>query len=159
MYSFLSLVISVLALLGGLSSWLYVWYLNRPRYSIEILSKFMSREGTLFYMCFLNESRTPISITKISILADDSRICCNPISELVFHSTSRTGDRITNEEKHYSMSIPINLNSLSGSSGYLYFSSKQGTVPQNANALTFEVQTNRGVTKKMTLELPLENLH
>lgn len=159
MYSFLSLLISVIALMGSFSSWLYIWYLNRVNFSLEICSKHMSPKGILLYVCFTNKSRLPVSITKISLLHCGLHIQCNPIPKLVFSSTSKTGDRITNEEKHYSISIPINLNPLSASSGYLYFPSVQETFLQNTSVLAFEVQTNRGVIKKMTLELPRENLH
>lgn len=159
MYSFLSLIISVLALIGGLSSWLYVWYMSRVNFSIVIYAKLLSSNDILLYLGFANESRLPISLTKISILHDGDCLYCKPIPELVFKSTSRTGDTITNEEKHYSLQIPINLDSLSASSGYLYFPLRQETVLQNASALTFEVQTNRGVIKRMTLELPQKNLY
>lgn len=159
MYSFLSLLISILALIGGLSSWLYIWYLNRVNFSLGIYAKLLSSKGILLYLYFANESRLPISLTKISLLHGDDCLYCKPIPELVFQSTSRTGDRVTNEEKHYSLQLPINLDSLSASSGYLYFPLEQGIVLQNANILTFEVQTNRDVTKRMTLELPQKNLH
>ena len=159
MYSFLSLLISVIALIGSFSSWLYIWYQNRVTFSLEICSKHMSPKGILLYVCFTNKSRLPVSITKISLLRCGLHIQCNPIPKLVFSSISKTGDRTTNEEKHYSISIPINLNPLYATSGYLYFHLVQETVLQNASVLTFEVQTNRGVIKKMTLELPSENLH
>lgn len=159
MCSFLSLIISFLALIGGLSSWLYIWYMNRVNFSLSIYAKLISSKGILLYLCFANESRLPISLTKISLLQGDDYISCKPIPELVFQLTSRTGDTITNKEKHYSLQIPINLDSLSASSGYLYFPLKQEIVLQNASALTFEVQTNRGETKQMTLELPQKNLH
>lgn len=159
MYSFLSLIISILALLGGVSSWLYIWYMNRVNFSLSIYAKLISSKGILLYLCFANESRLPISLTKISLLHGNDYLSCKPIPELVFQLTSKTGDTITNEEKHYSLQIPINLDSLSASSGYLYFPLQQGSALQNASALTFEVQTNRGVTKQMTLELPQKNLH
>ena len=159
MCSFLSLIISFLALIGGLSSWLYIWYMNRVNFSLSIYAKHISSKGILLYLCFANESRLPISLTKISLLHDNDYIYCKPIPELVFQLTSMTGDTVTNKEKHYSLQIPINLDSLSASSGYLYFPLKQGIVLQNASALTFEVRTNRGETKQMTLELPQKNLH
>lgn len=159
MCSFLSLIISFLALIGGLSSWLYIWYMNRVNFSLSIYAKLISSKGILLYFCFANESRLPISLTKISLLHDNDYIYCKPIPELVFQLTSMTGDTVTNKEKHYSLQIPINLDSLSASSGYLYFPLQQGTVLQNASVLTFEVETNRGVTKQMILELPQKNLH
>lgn len=68
----ISITISILGLLGGLSSWLYIWSKDRLNIQIRILSKLI-KPGTnsaLFYMSFSNESRLPVAITAIKLILE-----------------------------------------------------------------------------------------
>lgn len=154
----ISIILSVIGLLGGLSSWIYIWLGNKPKFKCVILSKKVTPEGLLLYVSFSNESRLPIALTKIDLIVGNSRVTCVQFPEKVFEIIQKTKDVITHKEKHFSMQIPINISGLSATSGFVYFRFGLNTVPPISNVLTLEVSTNRGGINIISLELPPDNL-
>lgn len=156
----ISITISILGLLGGLSSWLYIWSKDRLNIQIRILSKLI-KPGTnsaLFYMSFSNESRLPVAITAIKLILENKPVSCLEVPDVVLSRTKRTGSTITDQIKHYSREIPINISALSATSGYVQFLFDQDIQLPASNTLSFEVHTNRGVIDRISLQLPEANL-
>ena len=159
-FDMISITISIIGLLGGFSSWFYMWLKSRLNIRIRILSKLIKSRTNfnLLYMSFSNESTLPVAITAINLIIEDKPIHCLEVPDIVLSRTSRSGSTVTNQEKHYSMEIPINIPALSATSGYVLFPVEPDTRLPESNILSFEVHTNRGVIDRIELQLPVANL-
>ena len=159
-FDMISITISIIGLLGGFSSWFYMWLKSRLNIRIRILSKLIKSRTNfiLLYMSFSNESTLPVAITAINLIIEDKPIHCLEVPDIVLSRTSRSGSTVTNQEKHYSMKIPINIPALSATSGYVQFLFDQDIQLPASNTLSFEVHTNRGVIDRIELQLPVANL-
>lgn len=159
-FDMISITISIAGLLGGFSSWFYMWLRSRLNIRIRILSKLIKSRTNfiLLYMSFSNESTLPVAITAINLVIEDKSIHCLEVPDIVLSRTSRSGSTVTNQEKHYSMEIPINIPALSATSGYVLFPVEPDTRLPASNILSFEVHTNRGVIDRIALQLPAANL-
>lgn len=159
-FDMISITISIIGLLGGFSSWFYMWLKSRLNIRIRILSKLIKSRTNfiLLYMSFSNESTLPVAITAINLIIEDKPIHCLEVPDIVLSRTSRSGSTVTNQEKHYSMEIPINIPALSATSGYILFPVEPDTRLPESNILSFEVHTNRGVIDRIELQLPVANL-
>lgn len=159
-FDMISITISIIGLLGGFSSWFYMWLKSRLNIRIRILSKLIKSRTNfiLLYMSFSNESTLPVAITAINLIIEDKPIHCLEVPDIVLSRTSRSGSTVTNQEKHYSMEIPINIPALSATSGYVLFPVEPDTQLPASNILSFEVHTNRGVIDRIALQLPVANL-
>ena len=159
-FDMISITISIIGLLGGFSSWFYMWLKSRLNIRIRILSKLIKSRTNfiLLYMSFSNESTLPDAITAINLIIEDKPIHCLEVPDIVLSRTSRSGSTVTNQEKHYSMKIPINIPALSATSGYVLFPVGPDTQLPASNILSFEVHTNRGVIDRIELQLPVANL-
>ena len=159
-FDMISITISIVGLLGGFSSWFYMWLKSRLNIRIRILSKLIKSRTNfiLLYMSFSNESTLPVAITAINLIIEDKPIHCLEVPDIVLSRTSRSGSTVTNQEKHYSMEIPINIPALSATSGYVLFPVEPDTRLPESNILSFEVHTNRGVIDRIELQLPAANL-
>ncbi|AVM48569.1 hypothetical protein C5Q96_06795 [Mogibacterium diversum] len=159
-FDMISITISIIGLLGGFSSWFYMWLKSRLNIRIRILSKLIKSRTNfiLLYMSFSNESTLPVAITAINLIIEDKPIHCLEVPDIVLSRTSRSGSTVTNQEKHYSMEIPINIPALSATSGYVLFPVGPDIQLPSSNILSFEVHTNRGVIDRIALQLPAANL-
>ena len=159
-FDMISITISIIGLLGGFSSWFYMWLKSRLNIRIRILSKLIKSRTNfiLLYMSFSNESTLPVAITAINLVTEDRTTSCLEVPDVVLSRTSRSGSTVTNQEKHYSMEIPINIPALSATSGYVLFPVEPDTRLPESNILSFEVHTNRGVIDRIELQLPVANL-
>jgi len=159
-FDMISITISIAGLLGGFSSWFYMWLRSRLNIRIRILSKLIKSRTNfiLLYMSFSNESTLPVAITAINLVTEDRTTSCLEVPDVVLSRTSRSGSTVTNQEKHYSMEIPINIPALSATSGYVLFPVEPDTRLPESNILSFEVHTNRGVIDRIELQLPVANL-
>lgn len=150
----ISVVISLLGLIGGFTSWIYIWASNRVKLSVSVLAHKKGFHNTLLFMSFANESRLPIAITNISLKIDDKFIDCTPVRKLAYAIKKTTGDTVTSEEKFYSESMPINLPFLSATSVLISFPTDQDICSTDAKVVTVEICTNRNKTLRKTVQLP-----
>jgi hypothetical protein len=104
-FDMISITISIIGLLGGFSSWFYMWLKSRLNIRIRILSKLIKSRTNfiLLYMSFSNESTLPVAITAINLIIEDKPIHCLEVPDIVLSRTSRSGSTVTNQEKHYSI--------------------------------------------------------
>ena len=68
-FDMISITISIIGLLGGFSSWFYMWLKSRLNIRIRILSKLIKSRTNfiLLYMSFSNESTLPVLLVFPSI--------------------------------------------------------------------------------------------
>lgn len=148
----ITLLLSILGTIGSASAWIYTIAKSRKRFKIEINGYRPDPHGMLLHIQLINKSTLPLSINDIAIHSD-KEYSAGHIPQKVLEITNRTGDEIKSHKEYYSMPFPINLPSLCGTSGYLYFSSGEKTFPQLSNDMTLIIRTNRGREVKKTLPL------
>lgn len=151
----------VLALIGSLGtaySVIMTFYWHRISIDCNIVEYCPSKDALIVYMSFTNHSRLPISITDIYVWNDCVLYSCVHTPEIVKTVSRTLNNGQTYQEAIHSASLPINLPSLSGTSGYVYFLFPQGNFEVSSKSLTVELSTNRHMTLRKTLSLE-KSLH
>lgn len=151
----------VLALIGSLGtaySVIMTFYWHRISIDCNIVEYCPSKDALIVYMSFINHSRLPISITDICVWNDCVLYSCVHTPEIVKTVSRTLNNGQTYQEAIHSASLPINLPSLSGTSGYVYFLFPQGNFEVSSKSLTVELSTNRHMTLRKTLSLE-KSLH
>lgn len=151
----------VLALIGSLGtaySVIMTFYWHRISIDCNIVEYCPSKDALIVYMSFTNHSRLPISITDICVWNDCVLYSCVHPPEIVKTVSRTLNNGQTYQEAIHSASLPINLPSLSGTSGYVYFLFPQGNFEVSSKSLTVELSTNRHMTLRKTLSLE-KSLH
>lgn len=153
-----SFILALIGSLGTAYSVIMTFYWNRISIDFSIVEYVPTKDSLIVYMSFTNNSRLPISITDICVWDNDILYSCVHTPEIV-----KTFDRKLNNEHVYQEAIhseplPINLPSLSGTSGYVYFLFPQETFQVDAKSLTVELNTNRHAKLRKTLSLE-KSLH
>lgn len=146
----------ILALIGSIGtaySVIMTFYWHRISIDFDIVEYCPSKDALVAYMSFTNNSRLPISITDVRIWCDCIPYSCTHTPEIVKIVTRTLGKDKTFQEAIHSLPLPINLPSLSGTSGFLYFQIPQGTFECDAKTLTVELSTNRHLKLRKTLSL------
>lgn len=151
----ITLALSIFGAVGTLLSWIFSAVQNRQNIKIEIVGHRISRKNNflLVYMLFENKSHLPILITNISVKLGSTWYPCRKFPSIVFFESLKQKDEITFHNEHYSLSFPIYIISLGGSSGYIYFDFPESSLPPDATYLTFQFSANRGKAIEMKLSL------
>ncbi len=153
----LTFVLALIGSLGTAYSIIMTFYWHRVSIECNIIEYCPSKDALIAYMFFTNHSRLPISITNICLWNNDVLYNCVHTPEIV-QFVSRTSGKQTYQEAILSSPLPINLPSLSGTSGYVYFLFPQENFEVSSKSLTVELSTNRHLTLRKTLSLE-KSLH
>lgn len=151
----------ILALIGSLGtaySAIMTFYWHRVSVDCKVIEYCPAKDALVIYMSFTNHSRLPISITDICIWNNCVLYSCIHTPEIVKTLRRTSKDKLVYQEPVFSIPLPINVPSLSGTSGYLYFLFPQENFEVDAKSLTFELSTNRHLTLRKTLSLE-KSLH
>lgn len=148
-----TLFLAIIGSLGTAYSALMTFYWNRVSIDCNVVEYVPTKDSLIVYMSFTNRSRLPISITDIRIWNRCVLYSCIHTPEIVKTFERSLNNRQTYQEAIHSTPLPINLPSLSGSSGYVYFLFPQENFEVDSMSLTVELSTNRHLTLKKTLSL------
>ena len=146
----------ILALIGSLGtaySVIMTFYWHRVSIDCSIAEYCPTKDALVVYMSFTNYSRLPISITNISIWNDCILYSCVHTPEVVKVVSRTHGNEEVYNHPIFSSPLPINIPSLSGTSGYVYFLFPQENWKADTKFLTVELSTNRHLTLRMKLSL------
>ena len=121
---------------------------HRPmQYNGKIVDVIMVR-----YTVF-NKSQMPISITRVRFVASEEKQDAEPRQHLVEHSVYKQNDRTYAEVIVKSDILPIRLDCLGATSGYLAFLIPPDILSDHETTATFEICTNRGKAIQKTFVL------
>lgn len=146
----------VLALIGSLGtaySVIMTFYWHRISIDCSIVEYCPTKDALIAYMSFTNNSRLPISITDISVQNNCILYSCVHTPKIVKTVSRNLNNKQSYQEAIHSAPLPINLPSLSGTSGYVYFLFPQENFEVSSKSLTVELSTNRHMTLRKTLSL------
>lgn len=104
------------------------------------------------YMVF-NKSQMPIAITRMRLITDKEKQDAEPRQHLAEHSTHRQNDETYAEVIVKSDVLPIRLECLGATSGYLAFLMPPDIPSGHETTVTFEICTNRGKAVQKTFVL------
>lgn len=130
--------------------------MQRKKLKLSVITYSFYNHCVLMYVSITNCSHLSISISNISIVHDNICYPCAFIPKKVKETTHTIGKQVVNRKEEYSIEFPINLSSLAGTSGYLYFDKLPNTYPISPTTLTVQVSSNRGKATKMILSIPQE---
>ena len=100
-----------------------------------------------------NKSQMPIAITRMQLIAGEEKQDAEPRQHLAEHSEYRKKDRIYAEVTVKSDVLPIRLDCLGATSGYLAFLIPPDILSGHETTVTFEICTNRGKAIQKTFVL------
>lgn len=149
----LTFVLALIGSLGTAYTTIMTFYWHRISIDFNIIEYCPSKDALVVYMSFTNNSRLPISITDVCVWSNCVSYSCTHTPEIVKTITRTIGKDKTFQEAVHSIPLPINLSSLSGTSGYLYFQIPQGTFECDSKVLTVELSTNRHLKLQKSLSL------
>jgi len=145
-------VISILAFIMSLLTWVHTWVCQRKRIRLSIIQYVQIDCWHILFMSIENLSRIPISISTIYAITENGKcVACKLIPETVLDITNRRGKEITSHEIRKSAQFPISISSLGGLSEYVVFEDHQNIFPIAPTEAIFQVCTNRGRAMKMKL--------
>ncbi|MCO7137682.1 hypothetical protein NIF40_09110 [[Clostridium] leptum] len=147
-------IISGLAFILSLSSWIYTFITQRKKLSIRLVEAKSKNEMTILQVLIENRSRLPISITRIQLVINEESIDCVTTPEIVLETKTSQGKEVISRRDYYSMDMPINIGSLGAVGGYLLFRGPQCMLPNDATSVILVVCANRGRPFQTTLPLP-----
>ena len=151
----ITLMIALIGCLGTIITGISNYFANRQNLDFRILGHLVpTGAAIILYIMFENKSRLPVSITCISVIYNGIPYRCQEVPVKIYETTTRRNrTEILSHHEYFSMSIPISLPGLGGTSGYAYFEAPEEIFQPDTTHLTFRVSTNRGkVTEKI---LPL----
>lgn len=154
----LTFILALIGSLGTAYSVIMTFYWHRVSIDCNIIEYCPTKDALIAYMSFTNNSRLPISITDICIWNDCVLYSCVHTSEIVKFIGRESNNEQVYKEAIHSAPLPINLPSLSGASGYVYFLFPQENFQVSSKSLTVELSTNRYLTLRKTLSLE-KSLH
>lgn len=142
-------------LLSGFNLAMVIWQ-NRKRLRIRFGAAGISslpNHTDLYQIAYSieNQSRLPISITRIQIQVAGKMYDCERLPYVIETSEYRVGGEVVDRTLVKSTVLPINLLALAAESGFLAFSIPQGTQSANDKDLIVQIYTNRGKVARMTL--------
>lgn len=141
----ITLLLSIFGSAGTAFTMIYNFLINRKKIQMKVVGhKFGDTKTLVIYASFCNKSRLPISITEISIKVDDIYIPCVDPPIVAFEETIKTNGVVTSHHEYMTLALPINLGSLSGTSGYVCFEFPATFFPPDATQLKFSINSNRG---------------
>lgn len=149
----ITLALSIFGSIGTVFTFIHTFITNRKTVNVRIIGHRFSDESLLIYMAFENNSRLPISITGISVSIEEITYPCIEPPVIALETTHRTGKTITSHHEYKTLNLPINLSSLGGASGYVYFEIPEANSQNNAIQLMFSINSNRGLVIKKKLSL------
>ena len=155
----ITFALSIFGSLGTLFTLIHTFLINRKQLQMRVNGHVFgdAKKMIVLYVSFANKSRLPISVTDICIKIDDTYYPCLQPPIIAYEETKKVNGAVVSHRAISSLSIPINISSLSGTSGYICFEFPEVSFPSNATELTFSVSSNRGKVfeKKLPLGRPL----
>ncbi len=150
----ITFALSIFGSLGTLFGLIHTFFINRRHLQMTISGHvFGDTKMLVVYASFVNKSRLPISITDISVKIGDIYYPCVQPPIVALEETKRVKGAIVSHKETSSLSMPINVASLSGTSGYICFEFPEVAFQSDATDLIFSVSSNRG--KVFEKKLPL----
>lgn len=149
----ITLCIAIFGAMGTCLGWIIGFFRSRKNISMQIIKICELNNTVIAYMTFQNHSRLPISINNLNLIIDKNSYAGfnGPPHAITIERTQNNGVIATKE--YMTISFPINLPSLSGTSGYVFFDISKKASENLSTPLTFEVSTNRGNPVQMKLSL------
>lgn len=150
----ITLLLAILGSIGSVSSWIYTFYKNRKNINMTIIGyKYSDSKSLLLYAMFENKSRLPIAITGICVEINNIYHSCTEIPIIALEETIRQGGNIISHQEYKSMPLPISLDCLGATSGYVYFEFPEEVFQTDSTHLSFRLTTNRGKAFEKILSL------
>lgn len=141
----ITFALSLFGSLGTLFTLFHTFLINRKRLRMKISGHiFGDTKMLVIYASFVNRSRLPISIIEICAEIDGVYYPCTQPPIIAYKETEKVNGVITSHREILSLSMPINIASLSGSSGYICFEFPEVAFQPEATEMTFSVSSNRG---------------
>lgn len=149
----ITLCIAIFGAVGTCLNWIIEFFRSRKNISIQIIKICKLNNSVIAYMTFQNHSRLPISINNLNLIIDkNSYAGFNGHPHSITIEKTKSNDTLITRE-YVTISFPINLPSLSGTAGYVFFDISRKVSENLSTPLTFEVSTNRGNPIQMKLSL------
>lgn len=151
-------ILSIIGSAGTIYTMIMTIIERHAKIELSIVEHVPAKDSVVLYMMFVNKSHLPISITDVKIWNCGTMYSCVQVPTVVkfYKRSSPTG--VDYVEATKSIPLPIQLPSLSGTSGYLYFLIPQENFECTSKTLTVELSTNRHLKLQKTLLLP-KSLH
>lgn len=151
----LTFALSIFGSIGTFFTLIHTFLSNRKRLHMKICGHIYNEKMLIIYASFENMSRLPISITDVCVKIDDVPYPCVQPPIIAYEEIKKVKGVVVSRREHVSLSMPINLSSLGGSSGYICFEFPPNVFPSDATELNFLVSSNRG--KVLEKRLPLDH--
>lgn len=150
----ITFAIAVISFFMSLLSWIKEFYTHRRKLKFEIVGIKSYTDVTFIYLSIINCSRSPISITKISLLLDDVKCACTPTPVIVAEHTRSSGGEVYERRMEYSTAMPIQIDSPGSASALVLFEKLPQLPPDDATSLCLSICTSPGKPIQTKLKLP-----
>jgi len=111
------------------------------------------------YVQISNESTLPVAITRLQLIYDGRFFDCSPIPNEVQEHHIMKENRLVVDRVEYTLPMPISLDALAATHGYLTFTNPKETFPIQPNEVSLLVSTNRNRKLKLSIPVSLEKLN
>lgn len=152
---YITLALSILGCLGSLFSWLYIFFKNKKNFFVQIVGHRYGydNKSLLLFVSFTNKSRLAISITDIGVKLNNTIYQCRKIPVIAYQDKIICKNEILAHHEYFSLSFPITLPELSGTSGYIFFDFPELVAEPMPTEVSLLISSNRGRPVEKTLSL------
>jgi hypothetical protein len=145
-------VVSGLAFIMSLSSWVHTWTTQRRNLEISIIKYYKVSEYHYFMLSLENRSRLPITISRFKAMFGGEAVQCS-LTPIIVKETTRTyGNSAVERTNLFSAQFPLAIGSLGGISEIIVFQNSQEEPEDSPTHWIFQVYTNRG--RSFQVKLP-----
>lgn len=147
----ITFILAVFGSVGTLVSWTCAALSTRKNINVRITKAYLCKNSILIHIIIDNKSRLPITINRISLVADNTIFSTFDIQTQIFKSVTKQNNEITNAQVILSPAFPIEISSLGGTNCYPYFELSPEVFETLSTELTLQFHTNRSMVKKKKL--------
>ncbi|HEY9574124.1 MAG TPA: hypothetical protein VIR32_01155 [Lachnospiraceae bacterium] len=151
MLSTITFILSVIGSIGTIVSGIILFAQNRKSLYLRATNALFFKQGLFIHLIITNKSRLPISINQIALRLNDSLIYTFDTPKQLYKLETTSKNKVLSQKIMYSPEFPINLQPLSGTNCYVYFSLPEEDFENPPTLLTFQLHTNRGAVVKKQL--------
>lgn len=154
-----SLILGIIGTAGTIYTLISTFLASRISIDVRLILFRKRPTGFITYFSFTNKSHLPIAINDVYILIDKTAYSCKKLPVLAKETTKSERGEIVYRDREYTMNFPINLSSLSGSSGFLFFQIPRQMQESVSSELIVGLGTNRRRKVQKKLLLTQDVLH
>lgn len=142
----------ILGLIGSAgTAWSFINSRKRLIIQLSDIAYRTDIKTLVIVIVFENRSRLPISITDVTLIAEEKELSFEPYPRCVAKYSHKEGSEVVDRKFLYNLAFPVSLAQLEAASGHLLLDISQEEFEKLPTQVTLQVRSTRGRVQKKQL--------